>query len=145
LAVVVLPATFAELFRGFFSAPEPLEIEYFAYGGVCVAVWGAPRETVDVDSVLCVADDRIPDLLRALEKAGFTCTDEEKATFPIDGWVRMNFRGRHADLALGRTPFDESALRRRRRVQLFGLDVWVASAEDLDPLQARRTRLQGPR
>jgi hypothetical protein len=127
----VSPATFSELFREFFGVLEPLGIEYFAYGGVSVAVWGAPRETVDVDTVLCVAEERIPELLKALERAGFTCTEEEKATFPIDGWLRMSFRGRHADLTLGRTPFDQSALRRRRCVKLFGLDVWVVSAVDL--------------
>lgn len=125
------PATLAELFRRFFGAIEPLGIDYFAYGGVAVALWGDPRETVDVDSVVYVADERIPELLRALEKTGFRCTDEEKATFPIDGWLRLGLRGRHADLTLGRTPFDQAALERRRRVKLFDLDVWAVSPEDL--------------
>lgn len=40
-------AAFADLFRGFYGALETLHAEYFAYGGVVVAVWGAPRETVE--------------------------------------------------------------------------------------------------
>lgn len=124
-------ATFADLFRGFFEVLEPSGIDYFAYGGVSVAVWGAPRETVDVEGVVCLADEDVSDLLDALQKAGFTCTERERTTLPIDGWLRMGFCGRHADLALGRTPFDESALKRRGRVKLFGTEVWVASAEDL--------------
>ncbi len=125
------PATFADLFRRFFGVLESLEIEYFACGGVSVAVWGDPRETVDVDAVVCVADEDIDDLVRALAKASFTCTEEERATFAVDGWLRLDFRGRHADLTLGRTPFDESALARRRRVRMFGSEVWVVAAEDL--------------
>ena len=124
-------ATFAELFRTFYGLLESREVEYFAYGGVVVAVWGSPRETVDVDAVACVADDDIGDLLRALTAAGFTYPDEGRDTFPIDGWLRATLRGRHAVITLGRTPFDESALTRRRRVKLFGTEVWVASAEDL--------------
>ena len=54
-------ATFADLFRGFYGLLESLDIDYFAYGGVVVAVWGAPRETVDVDAVVCVADEEIED------------------------------------------------------------------------------------
>ena len=71
------------------------------------------------------------DLLRALAAAGFTYPDEARQTFPIDGWLRAHFRGLHADITLGRTPFDEAALTRRRRVKLFGTEIWVASAEDL--------------
>jgi hypothetical protein len=122
---------FGHLFGEFYGLLESVKVEYFAYGGVAVAVWGAPRETVDVDAVVCVADDDIENLLSALAQAGFTYPEEAPSTFPIDGWLRAGFRGRHADLALGRTPFDESALTRRRRVKLFGMKVWIASAEDL--------------
>ncbi|MBI4606421.1 MAG: hypothetical protein HY721_31030 [Planctomycetes bacterium] len=124
-------ATFAELFRRFYGLLESLEVEYFAYGGVVVAVWGAPRETVDVDAVVCVKDDDVEDLFPALARAGFSFPEEAKRAFPIDGWLRTSFRSRHADISLGRTPFDESALTRRRRVKLFGTQIWVASAEDL--------------
>ncbi len=123
--------TFADLFRSFYGLLESLDVEYFAYGGVVVAVWGAPRETIDVDAVVCVAEDEVEDLLPALTRAGFSHPEDARRTFPIDGWLRASFQGRHADIALGRTPFDESALTRRRRVQLFGTRIWVASAEDL--------------
>ncbi|MBI4585526.1 MAG: hypothetical protein HY717_16045 [Planctomycetes bacterium] len=86
---------------------------------------------MDVDAVVCVPDETVDDLVQALKKAGFSCTEEERATFAIDGWLRVRFRGRHADLTLGQTPFDESAIRRRRRAKLFGTEVWVVSAEDL--------------
>lgn len=124
-------ASFADLFRGFYGLLESLDVEYFAYGGVVVAVWGAPRETVDVDSVVCVSDDAADELCPALARAGFTYPEEARRTFLIDGWLRASFRGRHADIALGRTPFDASALTRRRRVTLFETKIWVASAEDL--------------
>jgi hypothetical protein len=124
-------ASFSDLFARFYGVLESLQVDYFAYGGIVVAVWGAPRETVDVDAVVCVADDAIDSLFPALGGAGFSCAEEARSTFRIDGWLRASFQGRHADIALGRTPFDQSALLRRRRVKLFGREIWVASAEDL--------------
>ena len=34
-------------------------------------------------------------------------------------------------MTLGDTPFDRSALKRRRRITIYDLPVWVASPEDL--------------
>lgn len=127
----VQAARFEDLFGAFYGLLEGLGATYFAYGGVAVAVWGAPRETADVDAVVCIGDSDIKHLLAALANAGFTYPEETRSTFSIDGWFRAGFRGRHADIALGRTPFDASALARRRRVELFGTKIWIAAAEDL--------------
>src|SRR5438105_2664301 len=37
----------------------------------------------------------------------------------------------HLDMTLGDSPFDKSALARRKQVELFERKVWVASPEDL--------------
>jgi len=105
--------SFQELFRRFYGGFESLKIPYFAYGGVAVAVWGNPRETQDVDAVVAVADEAVPSLVKVLQSGGFSCESEAAKTFPIDGWLRLNLQGRHADISLGRTPFDRSAVARR--------------------------------
>lgn len=124
-------AAFRDLFRTFYACLESLNTSYLAYGGVAVAVWADPRETQDVDAVVAVADEDRDRWLSALQSAGFLAPPEEIRTFAIDGWLRLAHEGRHADVTLGRTPFDRSALERRRRVTLFDLPIWVASPEDL--------------
>ena len=124
-------AAFRDLFLRFYTALETLGVDYFAYGGVTVALWGDPRETQDVDAVAVIQPEECPRLLGALTSAGFHVPPEEAKTFPIDGWIRVQLPGRYADVALGRSPFDASALRRRIRATVFGLPIWVVAAEDL--------------
>jgi hypothetical protein len=53
----------------------------------------------------------------------------------VSGWARLPFGDRkspwHLDLTLGDSPFDRSALGRKKKVELFDRKVWVASPEDL--------------
>ncbi len=122
---------FRELFQRFYGLLEDCGIEYAAYGGVTVAVWGDPRETQDVDAVIAVEPGSEAAVLTAITSAGFSLPEDAAITFPIDGWLRASLHGRYADLAVGRTPFDESAMRRRQRRTLFGREIWVVTAEDL--------------
>lgn len=124
-------AAFPDLFRNFFGTLESIQVSYLAYGGVAVGVWGDPRETQDVDAVISIPEEECPRLLGELARAGFAAEARAEQTFPVDGWLRLRWGGRFADLCLGRTPFDRSALDRRRRMTLFETAVWVASAEDL--------------
>lgn len=127
-----MPLTpFPDMFHRFYSALEALGVEYFAYGGVAVGVWGDPRETQDVDAVVILGDDERRRTLDALGERGFEIRPAAARTFPIDGWLRAGFGGRFADLALGSTPFDQSAMRRRAAVEVFGLSIQVVSPEDL--------------
>lgn len=94
-----MPApTFSDLFQTFYGLLESLEVEYFAYGGVVVAVWGAPRETVDVDAMACVADDDIEDLLLALATAG-RCPGSSRTSSGAFGLERVRSRSPHSTVS----------------------------------------------
>ncbi|MBI3098550.1 MAG: hypothetical protein HYY93_09965 [Planctomycetes bacterium] len=122
---------FADLFRNFFGTLEACRTTYLAYGGVAVGVWGDPRETQDVDAVVSAPEEECPILLGEFARAGFAPGLRAGQTLPIDGWTRRRWGGRYAEVSLGRTPFDRSAMERRRRVTLFGMAIRVATAEDL--------------
>ncbi|MBI4612223.1 MAG: hypothetical protein HY720_01300 [Planctomycetes bacterium] len=124
-------ASFRELFERFFGALEAARVEYFAYGGVAVALWADPRETQDVDVVVSIGDQDCSSILDTMRASNFDHSTTDASLFPIDGFIRLSHRGRHADLALGRTPFDRCAFERRGRATLLGREIWVASAEDL--------------
>lgn len=114
------------------SGPFP----YMIYGGLAASLWGEPRYTEDVDLVLFVPERDALKFLRAAARYGFA-VDEGLALqqIQISGWARLPFGEPrspwHLDLTLGDSPFDRSALTRRRSVTLFGRKAWVASPEDL--------------
>ena len=118
------------------DATEAGAFEYLLYGGLAAGLWGEPRYTEDVDFVLFVPERHAYRFLRVAAKHGFS-VDEDLAIqqIQVSGWARLPFGGAkspwHLDLTLGDSPFDKSALARRKQVELFDRKVWVASPEDL--------------
>ncbi|MBV8881280.1 MAG: nucleotidyl transferase AbiEii/AbiGii toxin family protein [Planctomycetaceae bacterium] len=110
--------------------------DYLLYGGLAAALWGDPRYTEDVDFVLFLPERHAYKFLREAARHGFS-VDEDLAIqqIQVSGWARLPFGGAkspwHLDLTLGDSPFDKSALARRKEETLFERKVWVASPEDL--------------
>lgn len=110
--------------------------DYLLYGGLAAGLWGEPRYTEDVDLVLFIPERHAFKFLREAVKHGFA-VDEDLAIqqIQVSGWARLPFAEKkspwHLDLTLGDSPFDRSALGRKKRVKLFDREVWVASPEDL--------------
>jgi hypothetical protein len=112
------------------------DFDYLLYGGLAAALWGEPRYTEDVDFVLFIPERHSFKFLREAAKHGFS-VDEDLAIqqIQVSGWARLPLGDAkspwHLDLTLGDSPFDKSALARKKREELFGRKVWVASPEDL--------------
>jgi predicted nucleotidyltransferase len=118
------------------DAVDSGQFEYLLYGGLAAGLWGEPRYTEDVDFVLFVPERHAYRFLRVAAKHGFA-VDEDLAIqqIQVSGWARLPFGEAkspwHLDLTLGDSPFDKSALARRKQVELFDRKVWVAAPEDL--------------
>lgn len=118
------------------DALESGPYEYLLYGGMAAALWGEPRYTEDVDLVLFLPEREVYKFLRAAGRHGFA-VEEGLAIqqLQVSGWARLPLGAAsspwHLDVTLGDSPFDESALKRRRQVTLFERGVWVASPEDV--------------
>ena len=125
-----------EVFLAAIDTAEFGGFPYMLYGGLAAALWGEPRYTEDVDIVLFIPERKAFTFLRQAAKHGFS-VDEDLAVqqLQVSGWARLPFgevkSPWHLDLTLGDTPFDKSALERRKQVKLFDRPVWVASPEDL--------------
>jgi hypothetical protein len=112
------------------------DFDYLLYGGMAAALWGEPRYTEDVDFVLFLPERHAFKFLREAAKHGFSIEEDLAIQqIQVSGWARLPFGDRkspwHLDLTLGDSPFDKSALARRKREELFGRKVWVASPEDV--------------
>jgi hypothetical protein len=108
-------------------------INYVIVGGFAVLFYGNPRTTMDIDYVIQLADENIPELIQFLQHNGFHadeydmrtafkershCTVEDKETL-----FRLDIKGVYSEM-------DERALRNKRMVKLDGSSVWIASPED---------------
>jgi hypothetical protein len=109
-------------------------LAYFLTGAMTSNYWGIPRTTHDLDFVVQLPMESIPNLLlefrddfyldeRAVRAAlappyQFNAIDKRSA-FKIDFWT------------LRSDPFEMSMFQRRLSVNLLGERAWIATAEDL--------------
>lgn len=131
-----LERIFAEQLRAVATSLSDLGAELMLIGGLAVGIWSEPRATKDADLSVHVlaAPDRVRD---ALARAGREVTrgDVERALEHGEA-VRLRRAGHTAepivvDLLFAITAFEIDALRRRRSVAVFGVELPVATPEDL--------------
>lgn len=108
-------------------------------GGLAVALVGRPRITQDIDGIVLLGAMSIQELLRSAKTAGFSTRVPDAAAFATESRVLLL---RHVgtkvpiDLSIGFLPFEEGAVRRARVVKVRGLEIPVATVEDLLILKA---------
>lgn len=109
------------------------DIDYVIVGGFAVLFYGNPRTTMDIDYIIQLENENIPELIKFLQKNGFHadeydmrtaikershCTVEDKETM-----FRLDIKGVYSEM-------DERALRNKRKVAINDIAIWIASPED---------------
>jgi hypothetical protein len=118
---------------------ERLGASYAVMGGIAVRAYGIPRPTYDVDFTLSLPRDRLHELYDGVEQIGYTVPEAFQKGWvdQVSGLSLVKFRwyreglGIDIDVFLAEAPFQEEVLKRRRQVQLDGLNLWLVSPEDL--------------
>lgn len=131
-----LERVFAEQLRAVARSLSDLGAEYMLIGGLAVGIWSEPRATKDADLSVHVlaAPERVRD---ALTRAGLEVARGDLTRALERGEaVRLKRAGHSAepivvDLLFAITAFEIDALRRRRNVAVFGVELPVATPEDL--------------
>lgn len=115
---------------------ERFGIAYHLGGSYASAIHGVPRQTHDVDLVVDLGPEHVPEIARALEDEFYV--DEQAVARAVSERTSVNLvhfaTGVKVDLFVkGSTAFDASEFRRRVVVRLGDeppQDVFVKSAED---------------
>jgi hypothetical protein len=118
---------------------EKLQLRYAVMGGFAVRVWSIPRATWDVDVTVAAEPDDLARLQREFEGRGYSMPAVYDSGWrdAVGGMPVVKFRwyvpggDLDVDIFLVETPFQQSLIQRRRRAPADGIDMWVASAEDL--------------
>lgn len=121
-----------EVFLAAITLLEKLKIKYFVIGGVAVGVHGHSRFTSDVDVVIQLLDPDFEALLMKAQELGFEVDRSKHIAMLANSRLVKLYRGNYcADFIVGETFFDRSAFKRRKKIKLFGRNIYVTSREDL--------------
>lgn len=109
-------------------------LAYLLTGSMASNYWGIPRTTHDLDFVVRITEESIPTLVHEFQ-ADFYIDErtvraaqtppyqfnaiDERSALKIDFWT------------LGPHPLDNSIFQRRLRIDFFGEQTWIATAEDV--------------
>lgn len=114
---------------------EELRIPYFVSGSFASSAHGVPRATHDIDVVIAPSTEQLRQLLASFPPAEYA-TDEEDAfdalekqsSFQVIDYATMW----KVDFMIGRSDkFDQSRFDRRSLIEIAGVPLYTASAEDI--------------
>lgn len=117
-------------------------------GGVAVWFYAIPRTTFDLDFTLAIEPDALRSLFDEVIELGYTVPESYLAGLVdrIDDMPLVKFKeyvAGHAvdiDVFLAESPFQHEAMKRKRRDIAEGVEVWIASPEDLMLLKLKAAR-----
>jgi hypothetical protein len=113
-----------------------LDIPFVLVGGHAVAAWGAVRATRDIDLLASVPEAQGSRLTKELKQAGFK-VDHRKGdeSDPLRGLIRVERADAPdalpVEIILGLRKMPDALFMRARKLSFLGLDLPVASPEDM--------------
>jgi hypothetical protein len=131
------------------AALEAVGVDYLVGGSLSSSFFGEPRATLDIDLVVRLTEQRIPELLSSLgdefmadPKAIARAVRENSGTniFHLDSNVKVDL------FMLGSSPFEQGQMRRRRRVRVGTAPdrfLYTYTPEDIVLQKLRWFRLGG--
>lgn len=117
------------------AALDLVGIPYFVTGSFASSAHGVPRATNDIDIVIAPSREQLEELLRQFPEAAFASYREDaldalarKSLFNIVDYATLW----KIDFIIKQpTPFDASRFARRSIVDIAGVQLYTASAEDI--------------
>ena len=107
-------------------------LDYLIIGGLAVAILGEPRMTQDIDFILFISKERLPQFLKSAKRAGFEFKTEDVLANARDkGAFKLMLGNLWIDLIIASTDFERSALKRKIEVKLMKKMINLPSPEDL--------------
>ena len=133
----MLVDSFENFVRRSLKALHESEIDYVIVGGLVAIKYGRPRSTVDIDVIVKVDPkrrDRIEALIQAFTWHNLEIDIVDLETRLLEGVHMSVFDNRspyRIDLKSVRDKLDLTSLRNRRKTEIFGIETWIESPEDL--------------
>jgi hypothetical protein len=125
----------AEVLQGITAALDQSNVAYMLTGSFASAYYGTPRSTQDIDVVLEASPDQLRAFVESLPVDQYY-SDLDAALQAHRGESMFNVidrsTGWKVDFIIRKSrPFSREEFRRRARVNLHGVPLFLASAEDI--------------
>ena len=124
------------LFLVFLEPLNKKKIEYMVTGSVASIIYGEPRVTHDIDMVVQLRLNDVPDFISLFDSEEFYCPPEEIIKTEIGRETRGHFNivhhktGFKADMyPVGEDKLHKWAMSRRTKISVEKVDVWLAPPE----------------
>ena len=125
------------------KAIEDESLDYCLFGGLAIQAYKRIRSTMDVDLLIAIDEEEKHNFIAKLQKKGFKF-DMKKAVVKINDFefMRCVYTDKKyqidvfVDFVTVKTEFQKQVLRRKQRLNVFGLKLNIASCEDLILLKA---------
>lgn len=106
--------------------------EYVVIGGIAATLMGSPRTTADVDVILLLPGQEAERVVELCEQHGFRPGPGTTAKLSAGRPAKFAFSRRFSvDVRLASFSLDSAAIRRARKIPLFGYPLRIATPEDL--------------
>ncbi len=109
-------------------------VDYMLTGSMASNYWGIPRTTHDLDFVLILHSGQVGQLVAAFDPGFFIQPESVRSAFrpPYQFNILDDQSALKADFwLLHDNDFEQTAFGRRIRAELFGVDAWITTAEDI--------------
>jgi acylphosphatase len=123
-----------EVYRALTTALSSLAVRWYVFGAQAAILHGAVRLTEDIDVTVLLEGRETRRLVQALEAAGFTLRVSDSEAFVEKTRVlpvKHSSTAIPVDVVLGGPGLEEIFAARARAIQLHGVSVPVATAEDV--------------
>ena len=128
------PPDFVQFIAGLGRGIAERGFPYMLIGGQAVLLHGRPRLTEDIDVTLGLAPADHAGVLELCDDLGLTPLPEDVATFVKETFVlpaRHGDTGVRVDFIFSTTPYEQHAIERSQQVEVGGVAISFATAEDL--------------
>jgi Nucleotidyl transferase AbiEii toxin, Type IV TA system len=108
-------------------------------GGIAASLLGTPRFTVDLDAVLLLSLEKVPELLSEAARQGIEPRIADPISFARKNRVlllRHTTSGTDIDITLGALPFEVEMVERSSLVKIKGIQLRLPTPEDLIIMKA---------
>jgi hypothetical protein len=124
----------ADLLKRVTAALEAVGIAYMVTGSIGSSLHGHPRATNDIDIVISPSEEQLDSFVESFGEDFYISTQAAKEAFNHKSMFNIidNATGWKVDLVVRKErAFSREEFQRKRKVGVMGLDVFVASPEDV--------------
>ena len=113
--------------------------------GIAASLLGKPRFTADIDAVILLGVEDLPNLIDAASEQGIVSRIGDAEAFARKNWillVRHQASGTNIDISLGILPFEIEIVARSQNLKVGSLNLNLPTPEDLIILKSVASRPQ---